>query len=145
MLDKFSLIFLNTMFLYYIEGEKVSELREIPIPLVNYVELIRKRKSPYYEIVEFLMKDMEMHFYRTGRGAEAVYTINPRMLHEEIEKKVSDEKLTSVNVCRTVLAMLRGAELDVEKDYYVTTTSSGRRNYHVKVNPHTLNQMSRLL
>ncbi len=123
----------------------MSEFREIPIPLANYVELIRKRKSPYYEIVEFLMKDMEMHFYRTGRGAEAVYTINPRMLHEEIEKKVSDEKLTSVNVCRTVLAMLHGAELNVEKDYFVTTTSSGRRNYHVRVNPRTLNQMSRLL
>jgi hypothetical protein len=123
----------------------VSEIPEIPIPLVNYVHLIRERKSPYYEIVEFLMKDMEMHFIKSGQGAEAVYTINPRMLHEEIEKKVSDEKLTAVNVCRTVLAMLHGAKLDEEKDYFVTTTSSGRRNYHVKVNPRTLYQMSRLL
>ncbi len=118
---------------------------EIPVPLVNYVELIRKRRSPYYEIVEFLMKDMEMHFNRTGQGAGAVYTINPRMLHEEIEKKVSDEKLTSVNVCRTILAMLVGAKLDQEEDYYITTTSSGRRNYHVKVNTRTLNLMSTLL
>jgi hypothetical protein len=118
---------------------------EIPVPLVNYVELIRKRRSPYYEIVEFLMKDMEMHFNRTGQGAEAVYTINPRMLHEEIEKKVSDEKLTSINVCRTILAMLVGARLDQEEDYYITTTSSGRRNYHVKVNTRTLNLMSTLL
>ena len=67
------------------------------------------------------------------------------MLHEEIEKKVDDEKLTSVNICRTVLAMLHGAELDKDKDYFITTTSSGRRNYHVRVNPRTLNQMSRLL
>jgi len=123
----------------------MSEIRDIPIPLVNYVHLIRQRKSPYYEIVEFLMKDMEMHFYRSGQGTEAVYTINPRMLHEEIEKKVNDEKLTSVNICRTVLAMLHGAELNEDKDYFITTTSSGRRNYHVRVNPRTLDQMSRLL
>jgi hypothetical protein len=118
---------------------------EIPVPLVNYVELIRKRRSPYYEIVEFLMKDMEMHYNKAGQGAEAVYTINPRMLQEEIEKKVSDEKLTSINVCRTIRAMLVGAKLDQEEDYYITTTSSGRRNYHVKVNTHTLNLMSTLL
>lgn len=123
----------------------MSEVREIPIPLINYVHLIRQRKSPYYEIVEFLMRDMEMHFYRAGQGAGAVYTINPRMLQEEIEKKVSDEKLTSVNVCRTILAMLQGAELNEERDYFVTTTSSGRRNYHVNVNIRTLNQMSRML
>jgi len=88
---------------------------------------------------------MEMHLQRTGLGSETVYTINPRMLHEEIEKKVNDEKLTSVNVCRTVLAMLHGASLDAEKDYYVTTTSSGRKNYHVRVNTRTLNLMSSLL
>jgi regulator of PEP synthase PpsR (kinase-PPPase family) len=119
--------------------------QEIPIPLVNYVELIRKRRSPYYEIVEFLLKDMEIHFLKAGEVPETVYTINPRTLHDEIEKKVSDEKLTSINVCRTVLAMLHGAELNVEKDYYMTTTSSGRRNYHVRVNPYTLNKISRLL
>jgi len=123
----------------------MSEVRDIPVPLVNYVHLIRERKSPYYDIVEFLMKDMETHLYRNGQGTEAVYTINPRTLHEEIEKKVNDEKLTSVNICRTVLAMLHGAELNEEKDYFVTTTSSGRRNYHVRVNSRTLDQMSRLL
>jgi hypothetical protein len=134
--------------LEYVEREKMPEIRDIgdiPVPLVNYVNLIRQRKSPYYEIVEFLMKDMEMHFYRIGQGSEAIYAINPRTLQEQIEKKVRDEKLTSVNVCRTVLAMLHGAELNEEKDYFVTTTSSGRRNYHIKVNPRTLNQMSRLL
>lgn len=123
----------------------MSEVRDIPIPLVNYVNLIRERKSPYYEIVEFLMKDMEMHFYNAGHGAGAVYTINPRVLQEEIEKKVTDDKLTSVNVCRTVMAMLQGAKLNEEKDYFVTTTSSGRRNYHINVNPRTLTQMSRML
>jgi hypothetical protein len=67
------------------------------------------------------------------------------MLQEEIEKKVSDEKLTSINVCRTIRAMLVGAKLDQEEDYYITTTSSGRRNYHVKVNTRTLNLMASLL
>jgi len=120
-------------------------MSEIPVPLVNYIYLIKNRKSPYYDIVKFLMKDMEMHYNNTGGSSGTVYTINPRILQEMIEKRINDEKLTTVNVCRTVLAMLYGAKLGKEKDFFVTTTSSGRRNYHVKVNNRTLNSMSRLL
>jgi len=124
----------------------MSELQNygIPIPLVNYVMLIRNRRSPYYDIVEHLLKDMEMH-YKKWEGSEVVYTINPRVLQEEIEEKVQNEKLTTVNVCRTILALLHGSKLREEEDYYVTTTSGGRRNYHIKVNPYTLNLMSRFL
>jgi regulator of PEP synthase PpsR (kinase-PPPase family) len=122
----------------------MSETKNIPIPLVNYVNLIRERKSPYYEIVEFLMKDMEMHFYKTGQPF-VMYAITPSVIQGEIEKKVTDDKLTSVNVCRTVLALLQGAKLDEDKDYFVTTTTSGKRNYHVNVNPQTLTKMSRML
>lgn len=117
---------------------------DIPIPLVNYIYLIKNRKRPYYEIVEYLMKDMEMRYYNTGQGSEVVYTINPRILQGEIEKKLEDDKLTTVNVCRTILAMLYGAELK-EADFFVTTTSSGKRNYHIKVNNRTLSSMSRML
>ena len=121
------------------------EIRGVPIPLVNYVYLIRNRKSPYYDIVQFLLKEMEMHHERIGMGSETVYTINPRILQEEIEKVVDDDRLTTVNVCRTILAMLYGSQLAEEKDFYVTTTSSGRRNYHIKVNERTLTSMNRLL
>jgi hypothetical protein len=121
------------------------EIRGVPIPLVNYVYLIRNRKSPYYDIVQFLLKEMEMHHERIGVGSETVYTINPRILQEEIEKVVDDDRLTTVNVCRTILAMLYGSELAEEKDFYVTTTSSGRRNYHIKVNERTLTSMNRML
>jgi regulator of PEP synthase PpsR (kinase-PPPase family) len=125
----------------------VSEIHGngIPIPLVNYVELIRNRKSPYYDIVQFLLKEMEMHHSRMGQSSEVVYTINPRVLQEEIEKVVKDEKLTTVNVCRTILALLYGSKLSEQNDFYVTTTSGGRRNYHVKINNHTLSSMSRFL
>jgi regulator of PEP synthase PpsR (kinase-PPPase family) len=122
-----------------------DQVSDVPVPLVNYIYLIKNRKRPYYEIVEFLMKDMEMRYYRTGQGSEVVYTINPRILQEEIEKKLEDDKLTTINVCRTILAMLYGAELDQEKDFFVTTTSSGRRNYHIKINNRTLSSMSRML
>ena len=121
------------------------QLNNIPIPLINYVELIRNRKSPYYDIVQFLLKEMEMHHSRMGQSSEVVYTINPRVLQEEIEKKVKNEKLTTVNVCRTILALLYGSKLCEEDDFYVTTTSGGRRNYHVRVNNRTLNSMSRFL
>lgn len=125
----------------------MSELRtsDIPIPLVNYVFLIRNRRSPYYDIVDFLLKEMETHYSKAGQNSEIIYTINPRVLQEEIEKKVRSEKLTTVNVCRTVLAMLYGSRLSEERDFYVTTTSSGRRNYHIKVNTRTLNSLYRFL
>jgi regulator of PEP synthase PpsR (kinase-PPPase family) len=122
-----------------------EKMSDIPVPLINYIHLIKDRKSPYYEIVEHLMKEMEMHYTARGQGSEAVYTINPRMLQEEIEKKVSDERVTTVNVCRTILALLYGAQLDEEKDFFVTTTSSGRKNYHIRVTNRTLNSMSKLL
>lgn len=118
---------------------------DIPVPLINYIHLIKERRSPYYDIVEHVMKEMEMRYTTEGQGSEVVYAINPRVLQEQIEQKMRDERLTTVNVCRTVLAMLYGAKLDEEKDFFVTTTSSGRRNYHIKVCNRTLNSMSKML
>ena len=119
-------------------------ISDIPIPLVNYIRLIKYRKSPYYDIVQHVLKEMEIHYERTGLGSETVYAINPRVLQEEIEKKVESEKLTTVNICRTILALFYGSELR-EDDFYVTTTSRGRRNYHIKVNTRTLNSMHRFI
>ena len=122
-------------------------LGEIPIPLRNYVELIRNKKSPYIDVVEFLLKEMEFHLNNAERDgrSEVVCTINPRVLQEEIEKRVKNERLTTVNVCRTILALFYGSKLSEEKDFYVTTTSGGRRNYHVRVNQRTFYACSRLL
>lgn len=118
---------------------------DIPVPLVNYVQLIRNRRSPYFDIVNHLVKEMEIHYEKMGDISETVYTINPRILQGDIEKLVKNEKLTTVNVCRTILAMLYGSRLRQEKDFYVTTTSSGRRNYHVKVNNKTVSCLATLL
>jgi len=120
-------------------------ISDIPIPLVSYISLIKYHKTPYYDIVRHILRDMEIHYERTGRGSEIVYAINPRMLQDEIEKKVQSEKLTTVNICRTILALLYGSNLREEDDFYVTTTSRGRRNYHIKVNPRTLNSMQRFI
>jgi hypothetical protein len=118
---------------------------DIPVPLINYIHLIKERRSPYYDIVEHVMKEMEVRYTTNGQWSETVYTINPRVLQEQIEQKMRDERLTTVNVCRTILAMLYGAKLDEEKDFFVTTTSSGRRNYHIKVSNRTMNSMSKML
>jgi len=88
---------------------------------------------------------MEMHYERTGRGSETIYTINPRVLQDEIEKKAESEKLTTVNICRTILALFYGSDLREEDDFYVTTTSRGRRNYHIKVNTRTLKSIHRFI
>ena len=123
----------------YGEGEKVSE---IPIPLANYVHLIRNHASPYYEIGAFLMQDMATRYHEFGNSSGIIYAINPRIVHEEIRKNMKSEKLTTVNVCRTILALLYGAKLNEKRDFFVTTTSGGRRNYHVNVNSRTLNLMA---
>lgn len=125
--------------------EKMTETERpdgIPFPIVSYVNLIRNRRSPYYDIVNHLVKEMEIHYGKMGDVSETVYTINPRMLQADIEKLVKNDKLTTVNVCRTVLALFYGSNLRQEKDFYATTTSSGRTNYHVKVNNKTLSCMS---
>ncbi|MEM2419901.1 MAG: hypothetical protein QXL38_02815 [Candidatus Bathyarchaeia archaeon] len=124
----------------------MSEVRvgEIPIPLVNYVLLIKYRRSPYYDIVQYLLKEMEIHYERVG-GSEVIYTINPRLLQEEIEEKVRSEKVTTVNICRTILALLYGCKLREGKDFYVTTTSGGRKNYHIRVNDRTLSLLKGFL
>jgi hypothetical protein len=134
--------------LYIVGGCGVSEVQigNVPIPLVNYIYLIRNRKSPYYDIVQHILREMENHYSKTGQDiSETVYTINPRILQEQVEKLVQSEKLTTVNVCRTVLALLYGSSLREERDFFVTTTSGGRRNYHVKVNPHTMNMLCRFV
>lgn len=120
-------------------------ISDIPIPLVNYIYLIKRHKSPYYDIAQHIVKEMERHYERTGRTPGVVFTINPRVLQDEIEKKVENEKLTTVNICRTILALMYGSSLQEEDDFYVTTTSRGRRNYHIKINNHTLSSMFRLI
>jgi hypothetical protein len=91
-------------------GKDISEMGAsgVPIPLVNYVELIRSHKSPYCDTVQFLLRDMETHYLRTGQGSETVYAVNPKILQEEVEKIINDDRLTTVNVCRTILALFMG-------------------------------------
>jgi hypothetical protein len=141
-------VFKPKEFPIYTGGCGVSEVQigNVPIPLVNYIYLIRNRKSPYYDIVQHILREMETHYSKTGQTiSETVYTINPRVLQEQVEQLVQSEKLTTVNVCRTVLALLYGSSLREDKDFFVTTTSGGRRNYHVKVNPHTMNMLCRFV
>jgi len=47
---------------------------------VNYIRLIKYHESPYYDIVQHVLKGMEMYYERTGRCSETVYTINSRVL-----------------------------------------------------------------
>lgn len=115
----------------------MSEVQQIPIPLINYLHLIEKKKSPYYDLICYIISDMEKRYEnRTQYGN--IYTINPRLLKEEIEETIPSEKLTTINISRTILALLYGSKLQKDEDYYVTTSSGGRKNYHIKVNSSVL-------
>jgi hypothetical protein len=118
----------------------MSEARQIPIPLSNYLSLIQRKKSPYYDLILYILADMERK-HRSGPGNSIIYTINPRQLKEEIEEKIPSEKLTPINISRTILAFLYGSKLRKDEDYYVTTSSGGRKNYHIKVNQSILSAL----
>lgn len=120
-------------------------LGEIPIPLIDYVRLIILGEPPYSDIVRHVIKEMEFHYQNTGKR-EIVYTINPRILTGEIKLLIQNNtKLTTINVCRTIQALFRGSKLREGEDFYKTTTASGGKNYHIRVNPKTLNACSRTL
>ena len=120
-------------------------LGEIPIPFRNYVYLIRDRKSPYYDVIRFLSRELQFHYQNAG-GKETVYSINPRLLADQLELLVQEEKakekLTTYNVCRTIRAACLTLSLEgklKKDDFYVSTTSGGRANYHLKINFRTVN------
>jgi len=119
-----------------IYGRQMSS--EIPIPISNYLYLIQGKKPPYYDVVLFIVSEMEKHLSETQNLKEVVYTVNPKRLRREIEKKVKHEKLTTLNISRTILAFLYGNNLKRDSDYYITTTSGGCKNYHIRVNTHLL-------
>ncbi len=118
----------------------MPELFEVPIPLANYLRLIESKRSPYYDLVEYLIADMEREHKKSLRN-NLIYAINPRRLKEEIDEKIPNEKLTTINISRTILAMLYGSKLEKDEDYYVTTSSGGRKNYHIKVTPNILSSL----
>jgi len=86
---------------------------------------------------------MERDFQAGHPHNAVIYTINPRRLKEEIEEKIPSDKLTTINISRTILALLYGSKLQKDEDYYITTSSGGRKNYHIKVN-HNILSMFRM-
>ena len=124
---------------------EVRRLNEIPIPLANYIDLIKNGKSPYYDVVKHLLKEMEIHYTRMGDRSEVVYTINPRILEKELREKIQNPKLTKVNVCRSILAFFYGSKLEEGEDFFISTTSGGRKNYHIKINEKTFPKLKNFL
>ncbi len=114
---------------------------QIPIPLSNYLNLIERKESPYYDLACHVVADMEDNYKSREQAHGIIYTINPRQLKKEIEEEIPSEKLTSINISRTVLALLYGSKLQKDEDYYVTTSSGGRKNYHIKVNSYILSTL----
>ncbi|MCW4052391.1 MAG: hypothetical protein NWE78_04165 [Candidatus Bathyarchaeota archaeon] len=107
----------------------------------SYLNLIQRKESPYYDLVRHIIMDMEKSYRKSGPRRGVIYTINPRQLKEEIEEKIPNKKLTPINISRTILALLYGSELEKDEDYYTTTSSGGRKNYHIKVNMNNLSTL----
>jgi len=139
------------------------EINKIPLPFRSYARLLIEKRSPYFDVVDFLLKEFEFHYKKAGQS-QIVYMINPRLLAKQVEllveakqdakqlePSVADEyreKLTSKNVCNTILAFFHICEkkgkLKKGEDFYATTVTSGRKNYHVKIDGKTLNVYSKM-
>jgi hypothetical protein len=102
---------------------------ETPRIVLNYLRLIREREYPYYMIAKRLVDDMEA-YYQPRSPAEVIYTLNPKWLYKKLDPEIKHEKLTIMNVGRIIRAFLSGKKLD----YYTTTSTGGRKSYHVALN-----------
>ena len=114
--------------------------QQIPIPIANYLGLIERKQSPWYDLYLFILADIE----RTQNNAPysgSIYTINPRQLKEDVKRKIPNDKLTPINISRTFLALMYGSRLKKNEDYYVTTSSGGRKNYHIRVTPSVVSSL----
>ncbi len=127
---------------------KTLDPNDVSAPFDDYVILIKGGESPYFEIAKYALLEMAKIYPKDGK-TEIVYTINPRTLQGDLEKEFVKKfgedwykescreirkKLTSVNVTRCLRAMMLGRKLEEDEDWYLTTTSRGRKNYHFKVN-----------
>jgi len=109
-------------------------MSELPNPIANYWNLVKNRRSPYYDWLQHIIKNAES--FKEEYPDQTFYLINTRELVKKIEKENPDEKLSTVNLSRTILAILQGSKELKEgkdKDYYDTATSGGKRNYHIKI------------
>jgi len=110
--------------------------RETPRIVVNYLRLIKERQYPYYLVAKRLVDDMEA-YYKPRSPAEIIYTLNPKWLYNEWGPEIKHEKFTIKNISRIIRAFLTGKRMD----YYTTTTSGGRKSYHVALNPQAFERL----
>ena len=112
-----------------------------------FADHIKKGDEPYDEIVKRILKEMEIHVKRADSStSEIIYTINPRIIGEEIKEKIEHEKISLRNVSKTALALLYGSGLKKddesrEGDFY-TSVTGGAWKYHVRANRTNLDRMS---
>lgn len=122
-----------------------DEVSELPGPFANYLSLIQNRKRPYHDWLRYIIADMESYYASLEYPEGTIYTINPRQLLQKMKKKIPDDKLTTTNLIRVLIAALHGSKLREEEDYYITKSSGGRRNYHIKLNASVLSALQRHL
>jgi len=115
-----------------------SKTEKIPSQLITYLNLIKKKKSPYYDVVCHVVEEMEKTQKHHQELYDIVYVISAKRLEREISEELPSEKLTTTNISRTLLAILHGSKLKKGDEYYVTTRRGGGKNYHIKVNPKVL-------
>jgi len=124
--------------------------------LNNYWHLLfdPRDEKKYRSAIQHLLLEMDHHYQKAGTSIVG-YTINPRMLAEEIEEELIQKKLENKNIsqkeweeckissrglCNAIKAFFLGKGLS-EDQFYGTTTSGGCANYHVKYNSSTLSTL----
>ena len=110
-------------------------MTELPKPLNQYLILLKNRERPFYGIALIVYKDMEKYLYEVRSGKSCIYTANLRRLREKIEKE--GYKMSSIGISRILRALFFGSNLR----WYATTSSGGKKNYHVELDKNALNSV----
>lgn len=116
------------------------------LPIVaTYLNLIKKKKSPYYDIACHLIKEMEKTQKQNRELYNITYVVNAKKLEKELTQKISKikakKRLTATNIARTILAIIKGGSLQEGEEYHITIRKGGGKNYHIKINQETLGKL----
>jgi len=104
----------------------------------SYIRQMKEGKSPYPEIVKYLMLEWSQN-YKRGESSETRLMINPRKIQKDLEKKLDKKyrsRLRSTNIAHCIKAILLGANIEedqykIGEGFFTTTGYGGLRSIKV--------------
>ncbi|MGA3020501.1 MAG: hypothetical protein ABSD68_00950 [Candidatus Micrarchaeales archaeon] len=129
---------------------EVLDPRVTVTPMREYIGLLKRKEEPYITIAMLFRDEMRDAYEERKRLCLGKLTedphlyLNPRFFSGKIRDQIIDDKMTVVNVCRTIWAVLLGSGFEENKDFF-TRGSSGKTTYDVVSNQETISAVNNFL